>query len=148
MTCEEYRPLVSGHLDGELSPEESVRLRSHLSTCPDCRNELLQMEELKEVTDAARPEAAPDRFWDHYWLGIYHRLERGVGWILLSAGAAILLGYGLWELALFLVRDTALPLLVRVGVGLGAAGIGVLSVSVVRERLATRKKDPYREVQR
>jgi anti-sigma factor RsiW len=78
MTCEEYKPLLSGRLDGELSPEEEIRLKNHLSACSDCRRELLQFQEMKEVTDAVKPIDLPDRFWDTYWSGIYNRLERSV----------------------------------------------------------------------
>jgi predicted anti-sigma-YlaC factor YlaD len=148
MSCDEYKPLLSGYVDGELSSEEGLRLRDHLSHCPDCRNDLLQLQDLKEVTDAVKPEAIPDRYWDNYWLGVYNRMERGFGWILFWAGAALLIGFGLWEFVQSFFTDSGTPLIVRIGVGLGAAGLGILFFGVVRERLITRKKDPYREVQR
>ncbi|MBU1700564.1 MAG: zf-HC2 domain-containing protein [Candidatus Eisenbacteria bacterium] len=148
MTCNDFKPLLAGYLDKELTTEESVRLREHLSTCSSCRTELLQFEELLEVTHSMKPEQVPDRFWDIYWHGIYNRLERGIGWILFAAGVAILIGYGLWSFVQMLLTDSSTPLILRIGLGLGAVGLGVLLWSVVRERWILRKKDPYREVQR
>jgi predicted anti-sigma-YlaC factor YlaD len=148
MSCDEFKPLLSGYLDKELTPEESIRLKEHLSTCSACRSELHQFEELMKVTGSMKPVQVPDRFWDIYWHGIYNRLERGVGWVLFAAGAAILIGYGLWHFVQALLTDQSTPLILRVGLGLGAAGLGVLLWSLLRERWIMRKKDPYREVQR
>lgn len=37
MNCNDYLPLLSGHLDGENSPEEEQRLQAHLAQCANCR---------------------------------------------------------------------------------------------------------------
>lgn len=37
MTCEEALILISGHLDGENTPEEEAMLQEHLARCADCR---------------------------------------------------------------------------------------------------------------
>ncbi|MBD3335863.1 MAG: hypothetical protein GF355_10140 [Candidatus Eisenbacteria bacterium] len=148
MRCDEYKPLLSGHLDGELTPEEAVRLREHLSVCSACRDELIQLQELKEVTDSMQPPEPSDRFWDLYWHNVYNRLERGIGWILICAGVALLAGYGLWSLVQWLLLGSGTPVILRIGAGLGAAGLGVLLWSLIRERVTLFKKDPYREVQR
>jgi hypothetical protein len=148
MNCEDVRPLLSGHLDGELTPEERLQMENHLSHCTACREELTRLRELKEVTDMVSAVELPDRFWDTYWTGIYNRLERGLGWFLLLAGGALLAGYGFWELARVLLHDSELPWVARLGIGLAAGGLGVLLYSVVRERWFLRKHDPYREVRR
>ncbi|MBQ3356638.1 MAG: zf-HC2 domain-containing protein [Clostridia bacterium] len=44
MKCEEYLPLISGHLDGENSEIEERRLQEHLKTCESCRALLSEME--------------------------------------------------------------------------------------------------------
>ena len=33
MNCNDYLSLLSGHLDGENSPEEEQRLQAHLAQC-------------------------------------------------------------------------------------------------------------------
>jgi hypothetical protein len=90
----------------------------------------------------------PDEAWERYWRNTYPRFERNTGWILLSIGAIILLTYGTYELALDLLQDTTSPWWIRMATGLVCAGISVLFVSVLRERLFVRKSDPYREVKR
>lgn len=35
--CEEYAALLDPFVDGELSPEETERVRAHLKSCPGCR---------------------------------------------------------------------------------------------------------------
>ena len=45
MNCDEYLPLISGHLDGANSEFEERRLQEHLQTCESCRALLSQMEQ-------------------------------------------------------------------------------------------------------
>ena len=40
MVCEEMRGKIDEYLDGALSPEEARRLEEHMSSCPDCSEEL------------------------------------------------------------------------------------------------------------
>ena len=35
--CDEYAALLDGYVDGELSPEEMIRVQTHLETCPGCQ---------------------------------------------------------------------------------------------------------------
>ena len=79
---------------------------------------------------------------------VYRRIERGVGWILVSIGAIVLLSYGLWSGVGELLRDTTVPWYVRGAVMSLLAGFAVIVVSVVREKFFMRERDPYREVER
>ena len=139
---------ISGYLDGELSAEERERFERELRTTPELAIEFARVRELKEVTSSMRLKEFPDQVWDAYWSGTYNRLERGFGWILVSVGAMVLLAAGLYELAVALLRDSVDPWWIRVGVGALVAGLAVLFVSVLRERLFVLKSDPYKEVQR
>ena len=150
MSCETWKPLLAGYIDGELTSEEEESLKSHLSHCSQCRKELMELKELEGVTNAMKRETdmLPDVFWDRYWLSVYNRMERGIGWILFSVGAALLLGFALWQIATELWLSSGAPLVVRVGSALVVAGLAVLVVSVVRERIRTWRHDPYKEVKR
>lgn len=139
---------VSGYLDGELSPEERERFEHDVRADPELAAELERILALKEVTSSVRLSDFPDQVWDAYWKGTYNRLERGLGWVLLSLGAMVLLAGGLYELALALFRDSVDPWWVRAAVGALVAGFAVLFVSVLRERLFALKRDPYKEVER
>lgn len=54
--CNEYLPLLSGHLDGVNSEKEEARLQAHLKQCRHCRTLLAQM----EAVDAAMTDGLPE----------------------------------------------------------------------------------------
>ena len=47
--CEAALELISAHLDGELTPEETARLEAHLAQCPQCRALLADLTALHEA---------------------------------------------------------------------------------------------------
>lgn len=59
MNCNDYLPLLSGHLDGENSPEEEQRLQAHLAQCANCRARLQAFERSDRLlrADTAVPPA-------------------------------------------------------------------------------------------
>ena len=86
---------------------------------------------------------------EKYWQSIYNRLERSVGWVLLSVGAILLLCYGGFELVEELIRNPSVAVAVKVGVVALVIGVVVLFVSLLRERLTVCKVDRYsKEVKR
>ena len=95
-----------------------------------------------------RIDTLPEERWTSYWQGVYNRLERSLGWILVSVGAIVLGGWGLWNAMEGLLSDTSLPLAVKLAIF--ALGIGsiILAVSVGREKFAAWRHDPYKEVER
>lgn len=142
------RELLTAALDEELGPEEARELERRLDEDPALRREWEELKRLREVTGAMRLKKPPDEVWDRYWTGVYRRLERGVGWILVSLGAVLLLAYGLFELADQLLADPALPAFVKVAAMALGLGLVVLLVSVLREKLFVWKRDPYKDVRR
>lgn len=60
MGCEEYTPLISARLDGELTPEEAARLDAHLAECPQCRILVRELKELKEILAQSEPVEVPE----------------------------------------------------------------------------------------
>lgn len=139
---------VSGYLDDELEGAERTAFEEHLDGCVACAEELRATRALKEVTSHMKLTEFPDEVWDRYWRNTYNRFERKIGWTLLSIGAIVLLAAGLYELARHLLYDETTPWWIRLGTGFAAAGVAVLFISVLRERLFVRRRDPYREVQR
>lgn len=145
---DDMRIRISGYLDGELDADERLAFERELETSPQLAREFEETKAMKEVTDAMKLRDFPDRVWERYWEGTYNRLERRVGWILLSIGAMILAAAGLYQIALALFRDSVEPLWLRLAVASACAGAAILFISVLRERLFLRKRDPYREIQR
>ena len=148
MNCQQAIIYISGKLDGELTPEQERELDLHLQDCPVCSKEYQELLKIKEVTSDMRFTDLPDRFWAGYWNDIYNRLERGIGWMLLSIGAIVLLAFGAWELLNNFFLDETVSIVLRLGVGAGLLGVITLLVSVLRERLFARKHERYEEVER
>jgi len=146
--AEDWQSRISGYLDDELDPADREAFERRLEVDGDLARELEALRALRQVTGGMSLREFPDRIWERYWDGTYNRLERRVGWLLFSAGSAVLLAGGLYEAALALLRDTAGPWWIRAAVGALCGGTAILFVSVVRERLFMRRRDPYREVER
>ena len=89
-----------------------------------------------------------DRKLDVFETSVYARLERGIAWILLSLGGALVLASALF----YAIRDVLLnPEIVwpmRIGLILLILALIILAVGVVRHRLSTYKSDKYKGVLR
>jgi predicted anti-sigma-YlaC factor YlaD len=145
---DKYRIMLSGYIDGELTDEEKTEVENHLKGCTECRAELDTFKKLKEVTGAMKYADIPEHVWENYWSGIYRRFERGFGWILLSVGVIIILGFLCYHLLCDFFLNPAEPLLLKIAVGAGGLGLIVLLVSAIRERLFAYNRDRYKEIQR
>ena len=145
---ERVRHLMMAEVDREISGEGRLELESALDADPDLRDELDTFQRLKEVTDTMTPLKPPGETWDGYWEHVYRRLERGIGWVLVSLGTITVGTWGLWTLVRDVIRDTTMPVYIRWGVLALLAGGVILFVSVARERLFLRKTDPYKDVVR
>ena len=149
MSCEEFKPMMMAYIDDELPDEDRRRFERHLEGCESCARELSEFASLKEELAMVKFAEPTDAELERYWRSIYNRLERGLGWILFSAGAIVLLCYGAFVLLEEVIRDPNVALAVKIGVSALIVGAVVLFVSLLRERLAIRKSDKYsREVER
>ncbi len=145
---QDWKVYISGYLDDELEPEARAAFERRLAEDPELAKELEQMRTMKELTGGMRLKEFPDYVWDRYWEGTYNRLERGLGWVLFSLGAIVLLAGGLYELVTALIRDSSDPLWIRLAIGAVCAGLAILFVSVLRERVFMHRRDPYRGIKR
>ncbi|UCE03549.1 MAG: zf-HC2 domain-containing protein [Candidatus Latescibacterota bacterium] len=147
-SCEEYRVLLMGYLDGELDATQRAEVEKHIHSCADCSAERGSYENLNRMVQAMNTYTESERALDRYWQQTWNRAERGIGWFLFGAGAILLTGYGVFEASREFWTDPTVPLIVRIGAGAGGLGVLVLLVSLVRERLMLRKKERYTEVER
>lgn len=90
----------------------------------------------------------PKEAWKLYWASVYNRLERRIGWILLSIGAMIILFFGGYKMVEGIIQDPSTPLLLKAGILVFLGGIVVLLVSLIREQLFVRKRERYKEVEK
>jgi nitric oxide reductase large subunit len=82
------------------------------------------------------------------WSGVYNRFERGFGWILMSIAGIAMLIYGGFRAVEEIVKDPTVSAILKVVILAFIAGIAVLFVSILRERLYFWKKDRYKNVRR
>jgi len=148
MACEDYKDLMMGYLDEELSAEQIRRFEEHLRTCKQCSSQLQEFRQLKAITDQMTLIEPEDRLWQQYWDGIYNRVERGIGWIIFSVAAILLTIYGGFKAIEDLITDPTVGLLLKIAMLALLVGLAILFVSVLRERIFFWSKDRYRNVRR
>ena len=145
---ERAQQLMMAALDREISGEESRELELYLEKDPRLRDEWERMGMVKKVTSSMAFRDPPDEVWGEYWTAVYNRIERGIGWIFVSIGTVVLLAYGAWEVMQALYNDSDIPMFIKIAIISVAVGFLILAVSVIREKLFTRRSDPYKEIER
>ncbi len=145
---EETRRLMMAALDGEISPEERRKLDRLLADSPDLRDDWERMGRVKEVTNSMSYHEPPEEIWEEYWVSVYNRCERGVGWLLITLSTVLLLSWTAWQAIEAMFADSAMPWYLKLAVLGVSIGAIILLVSVAREKWFVRRKDPYREVLR
>jgi predicted anti-sigma-YlaC factor YlaD len=148
MTCRNYKDLMMAYLDSEIDDEQRRVFEEHLASCPQCSREMREFQKLKQLTDNVTLVEPEDRIWEQYWGGVYNRVERSLGWILFSVAAILLTIYGGFELIEKIIRDQTVGILLKVALLVLIAGLAILFVSVLRERIYFWKKDRYKDVRR
>jgi len=148
MTCLDYKVLMMGYLDNELDDEQKQSLEQHLAGCELCRAELEEFKRLKQITDEVTLTEPEDEIWQAYWSGVYNRIERGVGWLLLSLAGILLLIYGGFKLTEEIIKNPAVGFLLKTGLLVLIVALAILLVSVLREKLYFWKKERYKDVRR
>lgn len=143
-----FRQLMTGALDNELSAVEQAEFEQMLAASPERQNEWNQHRKLKELTMQLKFTHPPEEVWDRYGVNVYNRIERRAAWILVSLGAMVVLFFAGYKAVESMLADTQTPWLAKGGILALLAGGVILFVSVLREKLFTRKTDKYREVQR
>lgn len=94
MDHQKIKELISSYHDGELDEEQKKTVEEHLAQCPECKKEFEEMGKFEEVMSQMELKKPPKEVWQLYWASVYNRLERRIGWILLSIGAMIFLFFG------------------------------------------------------
>ncbi len=143
-----FRQLMTGALDGELSAAEQMEFEQLLATSPERQNEWNEHRKLKEITMQLKFTNPPEEIWDRYWVNVYNRIERRAAWILVSLGAMVVLFFAGFKAVESILADTHTPWFLKIAIFALLAGGVILFVSVLREKLFTRKTDKYKEVQR
>ncbi len=143
MNDEQIQALMMKVVDGQATPEEQKALEDAISDSEKWQTELRAYRKIKEVTDKMQFKELPDSYWEGYWQGVYRQIERGLGWILMSIGAIIVIAFGLYVGLSEFYANPDVSLILKIGVSFGGFGVIVLLVSILRERLFARKHERY-----
>ncbi|MFA7485189.1 MAG: zf-HC2 domain-containing protein, partial [Phycisphaerae bacterium] len=129
MTCPEYKDLMMGYLDDELDRQQKNQFEQHLKSCKDCSAELQQFKKLKKITDSVALAEPEDVIWENYWSGVYNRLERGIGWIMMSIAGIALLIYCGFKAIEHLIEDPSISIALKITILAFIVGLAILFVS-------------------
>ncbi len=146
MDHQKIKELISSYHDKHLSEDQKRKIEEHIQHCEECRREFEEMGKFEEVMRKMKLKDPPQEMWQVYWASIYNRLERRIGWILLSIGAIIMLFFGGYKAVEGIIQDPTTPIILKVGILAALAGLVILLVSIGRERIFVRKRERYKEV--
>jgi predicted anti-sigma-YlaC factor YlaD len=146
MDHQKIKELISSYHDGHLSEDQKKMIEEHVQQCEECRRELEEMGKFEEVMQKMELKQPPKEMWQVYGTSVYNRLERRIGWILLSIGAIIMLFFGGYKAIEGIIQDTTTPLILKIGILTVLGGLVILLVSIGRERIFVRKRERYKEV--
>lgn len=148
MDHNKIKELISSLIDNELDEEQKNIVEEHLRSCPECQREFHELKKLEEVMNIMELKEPKKEVWQTYWMSVYNRLERRIGWILLSIGGMILLFFGGYKVVEGIINDSSTPLLMKAGILSLLGGMAVLLVSLLREQLFVRRRERYKEVEK
>lgn len=140
---ERYKHLLLKVVDGVASKAEREEFETHIRNCPECRREFGEFKNLEEFMSTVKLKDLSEDARVLYWHSLYNRLERGLGWVLFSLGAILLLGFGAFMLIKEFITNPTISLVLKFGVGGVILGLIILLVSVFKERLFVRRYDKY-----
>lgn len=146
MDHQKIKELISSYHDNHLSENQKKMIEKHVQQCEECRKELEEMGKFEEVMQKMELKQPPKEIWQVYSTSVYNRLERRIGWILLSIGAIIMIFFGGYKAIEGIIEDPTTPLIFKIGILTVMGGLAILLVSIGRERIFVRKRERYKEV--
>jgi len=141
-SCQHVEELLTGYLDAELTQQESQRVAVHIGECPNCRQTYQQLQQLQDAVQKTHYPNMEQEALEKVMNDMTSKSIQGVAWFALSAGLAMIIAmavYAFWV-------DTGMSWYEKLAMSLiWGGGIG-LFISVLRQRLISRKTDKYRRV--
>lgn len=141
---EEIQSLLMGLMDGELSPAEANEINDLLRKNQDLRDEYESLLEADKQLKGLTFEEPTDAVLRQLWNSPYSSFAHNASLWLIIGGILFLICFGIWAL----LTSGSEGLQVKIPVAAIIVGISVLLFLKIRERIATHKVDPYKEVKR
>lgn len=143
ITGEHVGELMSGYIDGELTQQQRQRVEIHCNGCPECRNEVAELRELRRKISSTKLSHLAEDTWRETIDEIAIRSSRGTGWLFVIGGALVMAGIGIYD---FLI-DSSILLPMKIAIAVIYGGLAMPFVSVLHQRLIERKTDKYKDVE-
>jgi len=134
--------LLSGYIDGELTQQDRQRVEVHCDACPRCSNERDELTALRSDIRNSKLSAIGEDTWRENMDDVAVKTSRGIGWLLFIGGVLIAAGIGL----VAFVTEPTISAMEKLLIGAVYGGLGLLFISVLRQRLVERKTDKYKDV--
>ncbi len=139
----DWDQLLTGYLDNELTQQDRQRVEQRMVNEPTYRKQFEDLTSLQ--TDIAGLDFQPNKTtqWSELAPDATSRTTRSLGWLSYIISTLFLVGYGLYE---FIIAETENALVKTAVLGI-FLGLGLLLVSVIKQRLVESKTDRYKDVQ-
>ena len=144
MTCETCKPLISGLIDNELTPEERREVVEHLGRCEWCRQEQQRLIGADQKLQYLSFEEPDEAVYKKFWFNPVTRLMRFSALFLFIGGWVCLSGYAVYEF----ISNPNEPFVPKIGTAGMIIGGVLLFLVVLINRIRTYSNDPYKEVKR
>ena len=132
------------YVDGELEPAARSQFEERMRTEPSLVHAVAEQRALNILARRIAPLEPADVEWNKLRLEPWYRGARGLGWMLLIAGALVSLALTVFGVA----TNEGLEISTRVLILVSLLGFLLLFLTVLVRRLRTYELDPYRHVER
>ena len=146
MDPNEVETLMVKIVDNTASPQERDRLMSYLQDHPERGKELDQHLALKAVTDGWVERFEADLIADGFRRHPFTRFELVFGLVFSILGILLMSVGGLAHGVIEMLNDPAVPVWFKAGSIMSLIGFTILCFSVIRWRITSFKRDPYKEI--
>lgn len=139
---DEISHLLSGYVDGELTQQESQKVRLYASECEKCRQAIEGLQQLKSMVKEADMKVPEHEKIEQIMQDPQAQMLQGLGWFALIIGVSIILAFGMTHFFLSPTVSTV----EKVFSSLIWGGLLGIFLSILRQQLIARKTDKYKGV--
>ncbi len=155
--CTETEPLLSAHLDGELTQADRQRVELILEDCAECARAFDEMKNLRQHIGGIPYETMTENEKNEMSRSAESNAGASVGQMLFLAGLVLVYGVGAYLLCADLITDAEfaktgdvkdkMPLFLRIGLPALILGLGILFFTALFQRIKAAKTDKYTDVE-
>lgn len=155
--CHETEPLLSAHLDGELTQGDRQRVELILEDCAECARAFDEMKKLRQHVGGIPYETMTEIEKAEMSRSAESSIGASVGQVLFIVGLVLVYGVGVYWVCADLINDAEfaktgdakdkMPMFIRIGVPALIIGLGILFFTVLFQRLKAAKTDKYTDVE-